>query len=289
MINILSKNDPSTGRHRLGPRGAVRHVIVDRDGVLNQELEGGAYLSSPDSFRWLPGTLEALVHCREMGIRVSVATNQSGIGRGIISDRELEAIHQRMSSDVKSAGGSIDAIFYCPHSPDAVCACRKPAPGLIIAAVTECGISPDDTLVIGDAARDLEAARSAGVSAALVRTGKGRLHESYASALGIPVFDDLGALVEEIASGAGNSNSDLQSLRAIFADHAKIVAEAAAELLPTLTHTLHKDGTAVSGGRSQNHRLRKWRKRRGRAALHCRTGGAGWQISRCPCGHRLGH
>src|SRR5882672_10589624 len=148
---------PSARNPLLGFLGAVRHVIVDRDGVLNQELDGGAYLADPDSFRWLPGALDALVHLRTLGVRVSVATNQSGIGRGVFTEHELSAVHHKMSSEAKAAGGLIDAIFYSPHAPDALCSCRKPAPGLIIAAITPSGITSANTLVVGDAARDLEA------------------------------------------------------------------------------------------------------------------------------------
>jgi phosphoheptose isomerase len=140
-----------------------------------------------------------------------------------------------MASDAKIAHASIDAIFFCPHSPDAQCACRKPAPGLITAAITQSGISAANTLVIGDAARDLEAAWSAGTRAALVRTGKGRMHEPYAAAHGIAVYDDLSAFVAELASKRVIPRDGVQSLQAVFAEHARVVADAAAQLLPTLS------------------------------------------------------
>jgi len=216
----------------------IRHVIVDRDGVLNEELEGGMYLGDPDGFHWLPGVLNALAHLRALRVRVSVATNQSGIGRGLISELELDAVHQKMASDATMAHASIDAIFYCPHAPDAQCACRKPAPGLITAAISQSGISAAHTLVIGDAARDLEAARSAGTRAALVRTGKGRMHESYAAAHGIVVYDDLSAFVSELASKADMPQDDMPSLQAVFAEHARVVADASAQLLPTLSQCI---------------------------------------------------
>lgn len=215
---------------------AIKHVILDRDGVLNEELGEGAYLADPQTFRWLPGALNALAQLHALGVRVSVATNQSGIGRGIMSESELAAVHQKMTSDAHNAHGSIDAVFYCPHPPDAKCSCRKPAPGLIVAAITQSGILPVNTLVIGDAARDLEAAHSAGAPAALVRTGKGRLYESSAVAQGIPVYEDLRALVAALAStGTGTDPQDSpESLQTIFTDHMRVVSESASLLLPIL-------------------------------------------------------
>jgi D-glycero-D-manno-heptose 1,7-bisphosphate phosphatase len=195
--NIANESLPENPRYALP--SAVEHVILDRDGVLNVELDGGAYLDDPSSFRWLPGALEALAALRTLGVRISVATNQSGIGRSVITEAALAAVHQKMRLDSDRALGSIDAIFYCPHAPDAGCPCRKPAPGLILAAIDQSGIAPRNTLVIGDAASDLQAARAAAVSAALLRTGKGRNHETFAAVHGIPVFDDLGALVAELA------------------------------------------------------------------------------------------
>jgi D-glycero-D-manno-heptose 1,7-bisphosphate phosphatase len=179
---------------------ATEQLILDRDGVLNVELDEGAYLDDPSSLRWLPGALEALAALRTLGVRISVATNQSDIGRSVMTEPALAAVHEKMARDSDRALGSIDAIFYCPHAPDAGCSCRKPAPGLILAAGERSGIACLNTRVIGDAASDLEAARAAVVSAALLRTGKGRHHESFAIAHGIPVFDDLRALVAELAN-----------------------------------------------------------------------------------------
>src|SRR6266700_898375 len=156
MTPSAPTNVSSAGNVGSVPLGAIRHVIVDRDGVLNEELDDGAYLGDPDRFHWLPGSLDALADLRTLGVRVSVATNQSGIGRGVISELDLDAVHRKMASDAKIAHASIDAIFYCPHAPNAQCACRKPAPGLIIAAITQSGISAANTLVIGDAPRDVE-------------------------------------------------------------------------------------------------------------------------------------
>lgn len=189
---------PAQGADRIEALSAICHVILDRDGVLNLEPSDGGYVARPDQFHWLPGARDAIVTLSGAGMRVSVATNQSGIGRGLMSEHDLAAVHDKMTAEVREARGSIDAIFYCPHAPEAGCSCRKPLPGLIESAIAASGISHEHTLLVGDAARDLEAARSAGVRAALLRTGKGREHESYAAACEVPVFDDLRALAAEL-------------------------------------------------------------------------------------------
>jgi phosphoheptose isomerase len=223
---------------RIDSLNPVKHIIVDRDGVLNVELEGGAYLGDPTRFQWLPGALHALADFRAHGVRVSVATNQSGIGRGVISERQLELVHQKMISDAKAADGSIDAVFHCPHAPDSQCPCRKPEPGLILTAIAQSGISLADTLVIGDAARDLAAAHSAGARAALVRTGKGRQYESYAATHGIPVYDDLRAVAAELANKSEDTYDPTESLQATFTDHVSVVSKSAEQLLPVLSQCI---------------------------------------------------
>ena len=178
-----------------------RHVILDRDGVLNEEAPGEGYLTEASQFRWLPGALEALATLRRDGVRLSVATNQAGIGRGLMSFAQLEAVHERMRAEAATGGGALDAVLVCPHAPGAGCECRKPEPGLIRAALAAAGVGADNTLVVGDARRDLEAAIRAGVSAALVRTGKGRQTEAEISGAGVPTYDDLRALAEAVVAG----------------------------------------------------------------------------------------
>ena len=170
----------------------LRHVILDRDGVLNEEARGGGYIARPEDFVWLPGTLDALRLLREAGIYLSVATNQSGVGRGIMSLAQLEAVLERMKSEAARHGGALDAVFFCPHSPEDGCDCRKPAPGLILAAIAQSGLTAAETVFVGDDQRDLEAAARAGVQAALVRTGKGRKTEAGWQGSPVPVYDDLG-------------------------------------------------------------------------------------------------
>jgi D-glycero-D-manno-heptose 1,7-bisphosphate phosphatase len=176
---------------------SVRHVILDRDGVLNYEAPGGSYVKEPAEFRWLPGALEGLALLRRAGVRLSVATNQAGVGRGVMSLEQLGAVHERMQSEAAAHGGALDAVLYCPHAPAERCSCRKPAPGLIQAAVARSGIPASESIVVGDDERDLEAARRAGVSAVLLRTGKGRRTEEHLGAA-VPVYDDLPQLARAI-------------------------------------------------------------------------------------------
>lgn len=175
-----------------------RHVILDRDGVLNREAGGGGYVREPAEFFWLPGAIEALALLRRAGVRLSVATNQSGVGRGLMTMAQLEAVHDRMKTEASSQGAALDIVLFCPHAPDEGCACRKPAPGLIREAIARSGIAAADSLVVGDDQRDLEAAARAGVKAALVRTGKGRKTEALLHGADVPAYDDLPQLARAI-------------------------------------------------------------------------------------------
>lgn len=178
-----------------------KHVILDRDGVLNREAEGGGYILDPTQFHWLPGALDALAILRRAGVYLTVATNQSGVGRGLMTLAQLEAVHDRMRSEAAGHGAQLDAVLFCPHSPNDGCACRKPAPGLIREALTRSGFSAEESIVVGDDQRDLEAASGAGVHAVLVRTGKGRRTElSLPPGREIPIYDDLYQLAHAIAA-----------------------------------------------------------------------------------------
>ena len=184
------------------------HLILDRDGVLNEEAPARGYITNPEAWRWIPGSLDALGLLARAGCRVSIATNQSGVGRGIMTLQDLAAVHARMTGDASAAGGRIDAVFACVHAPDAGCDCRKPAPGLIRAALEASGTAKAQALVVGDDRRDIEAARSAGVAAALVLTGKGRAAAAALSQEGVPVYDDLHALARALIADRAADGSD---------------------------------------------------------------------------------
>lgn len=175
-----------------------KHVILDRDGVLNYEARDHGYVREPEEFVWLPGALEALAALRQAGVHLSVATNQSGVGRGLMTLAQLEAVHERMRSEASRNNAMLDAVLFCPHAPDDQCTCRKPAPGLIHAALATAGIAANESLVVGDDHRDLEAAARAGVQAALVRTGKGLRTESSLHGARVPTYDDLPQLARAI-------------------------------------------------------------------------------------------
>ncbi len=150
----------------------VRHAILDRDGVLNRELESG-WLSAPSQWEWEEGSLEALELLSRQGLEISIVSNQSGIGRGIVSLDAVEEVHRWLVGELAAVGVELNGIFFCPHAPGDGCDCRKPLPGLVHQAIERSGIPAESSLLIGDDRRDLEAGRAAGVPVALVCTGKG--------------------------------------------------------------------------------------------------------------------
>ncbi len=162
--------------------------------MLNREAPEGGYVKSPAEWEWLEGAREGLAILTRVGIRITLATNQSGVGRGLMTQADLAAVHDRMIWEAGLAGGRINAIFFCPHAPDDGCRCRKPAPGMIETAVAVSGVPAAATLVVGDDLRDIRAAEAAGVPAALVLTGKGRKAAAQLGADALPIFNDLRAL-----------------------------------------------------------------------------------------------
>lgn len=173
--------------------GTGRLVILDRDGVINRESKD--FIRSPDEWQPLPGALEAIAALTANGWAVVVATNQSGVGRGLFSAATLGAIHAKMTAAVEAAGGRLAGIFACPHAPEDGCECRKPKPGLLRQVESAFGRSLVGVPAVGDSGRDLEAARAVRARAILVRTGNGRETEARLGiGAGIEVFDDLAAV-----------------------------------------------------------------------------------------------
>jgi len=146
-------------------------IILDRDGVIN--FDSDQFIKSPEEWKPLPGSLEAIARLSQADYRVVVATNQSGVGRGLFDMPTLNAIHDKMLKAAAHAGGRIDAIFFCPHTPEAGCSCRKPKSGMIEEIATRYNTDLKDVPAIGDSLRDLEAAARLGAQPILVRTGKG--------------------------------------------------------------------------------------------------------------------
>lgn len=166
-----------------------RYVLLDRDGVINEDSD--LFIKSPDEWKPIPGSLEAIALLNAKGFKVIVITNQSGIARGLFDLQMLEEIHQKMRQMVEKAGGCIDAIYFCPHGPESACDCRKPKPGLLYAFADEFQASLSHAVVIGDSLRDMQAAEAAGAKAILVKTGKGKKTLEYNPELKIPVFENL--------------------------------------------------------------------------------------------------
>lgn len=176
----------------------TKFIILDRDGVINHDSDH--YIKSPDEWRPIPGSLEAIARLTQWGYRIVVATNQSGIGQGLFEMDTLNAIHEKMIKAASQMGGRIDAVFFCPHINGDECDCRKPKPGMFEEIAARYNISLTGVPAVGDSLRDLLAARDAGASPMLVLTGKGRKTQT-APALPpkTPVFADLAAAVASLA------------------------------------------------------------------------------------------
>ncbi|HMA30345.1 MAG TPA: D-glycero-beta-D-manno-heptose 1,7-bisphosphate 7-phosphatase [Casimicrobiaceae bacterium] len=155
----------------VAPARGARLIVLDRDGVINHDSE--QFIKSPDEWRPIPGSLEAIARLNHAGYRVVVATNQSGVGRGLLDFATLNAIHDKMHRALALAGGRIDAVFFCPHTADARCDCRKPKPGMLIEVGKRFSVDMTDVPCIGDGLRDLQAAATVGAQPMLVLTGKG--------------------------------------------------------------------------------------------------------------------
>lgn len=170
-------------------------VVLDRDGVINQDSR--AFVKSAEEWLPLPGSIDAIAALSNAGFAVAVASNQSGLARGLFDEAALRAMHQKLRELVIAAGGCVDHIVYCPHGPDADCDCRKPKPGLLQQIGVHFDHDMADVPFIGDTLRDLEAARSIGARPILVRTGNGvSAAESLPLYLSdVEIYDDLAAAV----------------------------------------------------------------------------------------------
>ena len=168
----------------------MKLAILDRDGVINYDSD--QYVKSPSEWRPIPGSIEAIARLHQNGFRIAVATNQSGIGRGLFDMATLNAINDKMMELVFRQGGRIDALFFCPHTAAEECACRKPRTGMLEEIATRFHVELKGVPAIGDSLKDLQAAEAVGAQPILVLTGKGRKTREGG---GLPkkalVFDDL--------------------------------------------------------------------------------------------------
>jgi D-glycero-D-manno-heptose 1,7-bisphosphate phosphatase len=177
----------------------MKLVILDRDGVINQDSE--QFIKNPDEWKPIPGSLDAIARLNRAGYRVVVASNQSGIGRGLFDMAALNAINDKMYRTLAHMGGRIDALFYCPHAADAGCDCRKPKPGMFHDIARRFNVDLTGVPSVGDSLRDLQAAAAVGAQPILVLTGKGaRTRAAGGLPEGTAIYADLAEAVRHIVS-----------------------------------------------------------------------------------------
>lgn len=180
----------------------MKLVIIDRDGTLNED--SADYIKSPAEWQPLPGALEAVARLNHAGWHVVIASNQSGLGRGLFDMATLNAMHAKMHKMLATAGGRVDAVFFCPHAAFDGCHCRKPLPGLFEQIGERYGIDLKGVPVVGDAVRDVVAGAAAGCEPHLVLTGKGAAYRGLALPdtfpAGTRVHEDLAAFADYLVA-----------------------------------------------------------------------------------------
>jgi D-glycero-D-manno-heptose 1,7-bisphosphate phosphatase len=176
----------------------MKLIILDRDGVINQDSD--SYIKTPDEWIPMEESLQAIAKLSRAGYRVFVATNQSGLARGLFDIETLNAIHRKMVSAVQEVGGNIEAILFCPHGPDDGCDCRKPKPGLYMEIARRAQQSLKGVPIIGDSARDIEAAISVNAQPVMVLTGKGRIESEKIKRKHpeVPMYTDLMSVTDAL-------------------------------------------------------------------------------------------
>ena len=175
----------------------MKLIVLDRDGVIN--FDSASFIKSPAEWKPIPGSLEAIARLHQAGYRVVVATNQSGVGRNLFDMDTLNAIHQKMHQSVAALGGRIEAIFYCPHTAEAKCDCRKPKAGMFERIAGCYNVDMAGVPAVGDSLRDLQAAAAVGAQCYLVLTGKGEKTQAEGNLPpGTKIFPDLDAVVDSL-------------------------------------------------------------------------------------------
>jgi D-glycero-D-manno-heptose 1,7-bisphosphate phosphatase len=174
----------------------MKYIILDRDGVINADAD--TYIKHVNEWKPIPGSLEAIAKLSQAGYRIAIATNQSGINRGLFGMQELDEMHQMLQTRVRELSGYIDGIFFCPHQPSDECDCRKPKTGLFKLIANFFQVNLSGVLAVGDAWRDIQAASAMHCQPVLVRTGKGehtlQLHQ--ADLQNVPVYNNLAEVAE---------------------------------------------------------------------------------------------
>ncbi|OGT44901.1 MAG: D-glycero-beta-D-manno-heptose-1,7-bisphosphate 7-phosphatase [Gammaproteobacteria bacterium RIFCSPHIGHO2_12_FULL_38_11] len=172
-------------------------IILDRDGVIN--FDSVDYVKSPDEWIPIPGSIEAIAQLSKAGNTIVIATNQSGVNRGLFSLKTLEKIHEKLIRAVESFGGKITKIYFCPHAPDENCHCRKPKPGMLQQIQKDFTVKNTEMIYVGDSVKDFEVAQAVGCKFILVRTGNGKKTEKQLTKIKLPVFENLLAVTQHFA------------------------------------------------------------------------------------------
>jgi D-glycero-D-manno-heptose 1,7-bisphosphate phosphatase len=177
----------------------MKLIVLDRDGVIN--FDSDQFIKSPEEWKPIPGSLEAIARLNEAGWRVVVASNQSGVGRGLFDMDTLNAINEKMTKALSQVGGRLDGIFFCPHPADSTCECRKPKPGMFIQISERFNVDLTGMPVVGDSLRDLQAGMAVGCKPYLVLTGKGaKTQADPALPEGTEIHPDLAAVVAQLTA-----------------------------------------------------------------------------------------
>ena len=199
----------------------MKLVILDRDGTINEDRDD--YVKSPEEWVPVPGSLEAIARLNHAGWHTVIATNQSGLARGLFDMAALNAIHERMNRELAMFGGRIDAVFFCPHGPAEGCKCRKPLPGLFTMIGERYGIDLSESYVVGDTLADLQAGAAVGCATHLVRSGKGARLDAAALArvaTELPnavVHADLAAFAHELVQRERHARGEPDEAGSSFA------------------------------------------------------------------------
>lgn len=175
----------------------MKLIILDRDGVINHDSD--QFIKSPDEWKPIEGSLEAIARLNQWGWRVVVASNQSGVGRGLFGMDTLNAINDKMVKSLAQVGGRLDAIFFCPHPADSTCDCRKPKPGMFLQIAERFNVDLTGVPVVGDSLRDLQAGVAVGCEPYLVLTGKGlKICEDPDLPPATRIYPDLATVVADL-------------------------------------------------------------------------------------------
>ena len=190
----------------------MKLIILDRDGVINHDSD--QFIKSPEEWQPIDGSLDAIAFLTQAGYTIAVATNQSGIARGYFNVQTLNEMHAKMHKLVRQAGGEISGVWFCPHTADSQCDCRKPKPGMIYDILERFKADPAETWLVGDSLRDLQAMHEAGGKTALVMTGKGKKtlseHENELPE-NTQIFDNLLAFSQYIMQETAQDRADGQA------------------------------------------------------------------------------